>query len=451
MEKFRVVYRISPDEITAGENGLQKLAEQSTRQVSIARTKLLERRRGRNFFKRSGNSLQRFASSLSQFLNAYPGLSDISKGADAQYGSLISGSLLLLFRIAEFRFWQAIRRPPKTGIDKKVDEIKSATTEVISEGDAKHVKSSAEQEQIWKEQRNQRSKDRLFQIEAEFGIKWASVSPETFIAQCRMLHANAFAEAVRRKNNKKLQQISIELLEELGLYQPWNQATGSSVLILTGYNFDMYETGLYLCWLSPFTTSLADMHLSNQALGSRDRVLFFSACRDEPSRFQKRTEHPNLDQLLISLILQMLHWDNFLEEHGHFVEGRMSGGTRERIEMLKALLRVCKSSDKLYIIIDRIDGIRPSGDDDESWEDSVGRNLGLILEIADTAACTVRMVVVADASGWSKVRTETDMEGRWKIWKRQIGLNNFSMVCKVGWNQAEIIHAQGTTGRRVSL
>ena len=99
MEKLRVQYQISLDDISADENGLQKLAEQSTAQVSLARKKLLERRRARNFFKRSGNSLQKFISSLSQFLKAYPGLNDISKGADAQYGSLISGSLLLLVRV----------------------------------------------------------------------------------------------------------------------------------------------------------------------------------------------------------------------------------------------------------------------------------------------------------------------------------------------------------------
>ena len=213
------------------------------------------------------------------------------------------------------------------------------------------------------------------------------------------------------------------------------------MLILTGYNFDMYETGLYLCWLSPFTTSVADIHLSNQVPGSKDRVLFFSACRDEASRFKKRTELPNLDQLLDSLILQMLHWDNFLEENGHFVEENISGGVRKKIEILKNLLGACKSFEELYIIIDRIDGIGASNDDDESCEDSVSRNLELILEIVNAASCKVRMVVVADASGWSKVRTDTDMEGRWKIWKRQIGLQRFSMVCKVGWDQAEIIDA----------
>ena len=303
------------------------------------------------------------------------------------------------------------------------------------------------------EQQSQRSSDRFSQIEAELGMKWASVKPDSFIAQCRMLHADAFAEAVRRKNNKKLQQINIELVEELGLYQPWNQATGSSVLILTGYNFDMYETGLYLCWLSPFTTSLADMHLSNQVPGSKNRVLFFSAYRDEASRFKRRTELPNLDQLLVSLILQMLHWDNFLEEHGHFVEGNKSGGIRKRMEILKDLLGVCQPSDELYLIIDRIDGIRPPDDEDDSeyCEDSVSHNLELILEIVDAAPCTVRMLVVADACGWSKVRTDTDMEGRWKIWKRQIGLDKFSMVCKVGWNQAEIIHTPSISGRPTSL
>ena len=218
------------------------------------------------------------------------------------------------------------------------------------------------------------------------------------------------------------------------------------MLILSGYNFDMYETGLYLCWLSPFTTSVADMYLSNQVPGSRNRVLFFSACRDEASRFERRNELPNLNQLLVSLILQMLHWDDFLEENGHFVEGNISGSIRKRMEILKDLLGACKPSDELYIIIDRIDGIRPSDDDDESC-DSVSRNLTLILEIVDAASCTVRMLVVADASGWSKVKTDTDMEGSWKNWKRQIGLKNFSMACKVGWNQAEIIGAQDLNGR----
>ena len=195
------------------------------------------------------------------------------------------------------------------------------------------------------------------------------------------------------------------------------------------------------------------MHLSNQAPGNHSRVLFFSACPDESSRFKRRTELPNLDQLLAALILQMLHWDNFLEENGHLVEGKMSGGVGGKIELLKDLLGVCKSSDELYILIDRIDGIRPSHDDDdsESCEDSVSLTLELILEIVGAASCTVRMVVVADASEWSKVRTDTDMEGRWKIWKRQIGLNKFSMVCKVGWNQAEIIHTEGIGGRSTSL
>ena len=48
------------------------------------------------------------------------------------------------------RFWQAIRRPPELGIDRRVDEIKRAASEVIREGDANLVKSHAEQEEFRK-------------------------------------------------------------------------------------------------------------------------------------------------------------------------------------------------------------------------------------------------------------------------------------------------------------
>ena len=99
LEKFCVKHKISWDDISADKTSLQKLVEQSITQVSLAGTRLINRRRGRNVFKRGGNRLQKLISSLSEFLRAYPGLSDISKSADAQYGSLISGSLLLLVRV----------------------------------------------------------------------------------------------------------------------------------------------------------------------------------------------------------------------------------------------------------------------------------------------------------------------------------------------------------------
>ena len=48
------------------------------------------------------------------------------------------------------RFWQAIRRPPKLGIDLKADEIKKGILEVVSEGTAPLIQAHARQDQVWK-------------------------------------------------------------------------------------------------------------------------------------------------------------------------------------------------------------------------------------------------------------------------------------------------------------
>lgn len=49
------------------------------------------------------------------------------------------------------RFWQAIRRPPKLGIDLKVDEIKKALHEVVMEGQAQLLHSHFQQVKIGEE------------------------------------------------------------------------------------------------------------------------------------------------------------------------------------------------------------------------------------------------------------------------------------------------------------
>ena len=64
------------------------------------------------------------------------------------------------------------------------------------------------------------------------------------------MQATSCRSAVRLKRSKKLQQSDLDLVKTSAFEKSWYKATESSVLILSGSPFDIYETALFLCWLS---------------------------------------------------------------------------------------------------------------------------------------------------------------------------------------------------------
>ena len=296
------------------------------------------------------------------------------------------------------------------------------------------AKERAELVAKWQEQAR---KNKIDSIVRGLGIDWDTVAPEKLIAMCKSLHADAFAEAVRPRRSKKLQQIDLDLVKTFAFYRLWYEVTGSSVLILSGSNFDTYETGRCLCWLSPITTKFAETQLSSQVPPRKNQVLFFSACRDVASRYGKKKER--LADCFSHFISQMLHWDTeFVDQNCQLVEDDVKDVTRQRKDTLKRLLGACKCFDQVYIIIDRLDCIAPSDADDEPDEDTVSGNLAAILDTVSAATYNVKLMITIDAVEWSAVKNDADMERRWKIWKTQIELKQFSMFCKIGWTQPEV-------------
>ncbi len=254
-----------------------------------------------------------------------------------------------------------------------------------------------------------------------------------------MLHTDAFTEAVRPspKRNKTLQQISLEFVKDFDFYKPWYKATDSSALILSGSNFDGYESGNHLCWLSPITTAFAETQLSSQVPGKKSQILFFSACQDEASRYGKKKGR--LDDCFSHFISQMLHWDTaFVDNYCQSVEDNVRDTTRQKKDTLKRFLEACIHFDQIYIIIDRLDCFAPLDDDDESNKETVSGILEAVLDSVGTASCNVKLMITIDAAQWSDVKTDAQMERRWKNWKRQLGLKHHSMFCKIGWTQPEL-------------
>ena len=293
-----------------------------------------------------------------------------------------------------------------------------------------------ERAELAAKQQEQVRKNKIDSIVRGLGIDWDTVAPVKLITMCKSLHADAFAESVRLKGSKKLQQIDLDLVKTFAFYKLWYEVTGSSVLILSGSNYDLYDTGRYLCWLSPITTKFAEAQLSSQVPPRKNKVLFFSACRDDASRYGRRKEL--LADCFSHFISQMLHWDTeFVDQNCQVVEDDVKDVTRQRKDTLQRLLGACKCFDQVYIIIDRLDRIAPSDADDELDEDTVSGFLAAILDTVSAAPYNVKLMITIDAAGWPKVKNDADMERRWKIWKTQMELKHYSMFCKIGWTQPE--------------
>lgn len=257
------------------------------------------------------------------------------------------------------------------------------------------------------------------------------------ITQCKELHANAFSQSVRKKGaTKQLQQISIGLLKDLHIYERSGKMTESSVLVLSGKNFDPYETGRFLCWLSPVTTEFAEMYRSTETSERKCRVLFHSACSNEASRFSNRKEP--FDICLSRFIIQILMWDEeYFSQNRQNIEYDIKNSDHPKAQTLQNLLRGWHGSDEVCVIIDRLDHIAPDCDRG-SDEDDVSDLLETILEIVSTASCKIRLVVTVDASGWPQVRKDADMEARWNVWRRRIDLQRFTPFFRIDWQQPEV-------------
>lgn len=86
--------------VTQDSKALQLLANYAVDEVQQQKTELETRRRARSPFAKTGNALQKFMSILSQFMKAYSGLNDVAKGADSQYGALVTGALSVLLQVS---------------------------------------------------------------------------------------------------------------------------------------------------------------------------------------------------------------------------------------------------------------------------------------------------------------------------------------------------------------
>lgn len=277
--------------------------------------------------------------------------------------------------------------------------------------------------------------DKWTVIQKLIGLPIDQLNEKMLSKACEDLYADAF-EYPGTRRGKALQQADIDMLKREVSFCQWNEESGPSTLLLTGHNFDQFGKGVGLCWLSSAALAI------KQNIGNGDRVLFYSACRDEDSRRTPAREP--FSNILSSFICQCLQWDErFFEKSFKQVEQELkdpvwrskSVEDRHHIQrdLLISLLNSWTGSRAIYMIIDRLDKI--DSDPDDNLYDLIRE----ILLIVSKTTCAIKLVITADSLHWES--GDKEIKSRWKDWRGDPDLawdKVASIHSHVRWHQPEI-------------
>ena len=230
------------------------------------------------------------------------------------------------------------------------------------------------------------------------------------------------------------------MLRKEALFDRWHGDPCSSLLLLTGENFDNYEKGSGLCWLSSATLDLVE-HLLKDS-----QVLFYSGCRDEGSRWAEVKE--TIANIFASFVFQILKWDEeFFLEYFKTVEQRLNNPgwksteleerLRSRTDLVVFLLNSWTKSKRIYFVIDRIDKFGHGPDD--TPEDLIEE----ILQVVGGINHEVKVFIVA--SSLICLGTDDKINMQRTIWHAKPGLtiDKERIFGRGGWRQREVYQSWG--------
>lgn len=274
----------------------------------------------------------------------------------------------------------------------------------------------------------QKQTARSIEIQLLLGAEEDAINTEQMITSCAQVCRDAFGLSPRFRGSKKLQTLGISGLEKQQPYLAWKNCNHSSLLLLSGENFDNYEAGEGLCWLSP-----AAFEVTTALIGLKSRLAFYSTRRSPGHRYIATKE--SKEKLIAAIILQILHWDSGL--FGTMYDGvkRTAQGLtakenpfEEQKLLLIRILNQWTNPGHVYIIMDRIDG----------FEDSpVLDVVEALLDVIQEARIIVKILAVAHSAFWKRAEKQChDTDGRLLSSGRRLKENQF--LYKVCWKQEEI-------------
>jgi hypothetical protein len=287
----------------------------------------------------------------------------------------------------------------------------------------------------------------LFRIEQGLRVSGEDDNLVNLIAGQKSLLAGAFGVSPRHhsKKSRRLQEANLQILKTLGCFQEWMEETGPSILLLSGRNFDDYEAGRDLCWLSPVAAELAEYLQDSKGEDQKRCTLFYPVQKVHQRRSTIRASE-TLDKCLSNLILQILSWDTLLvNTEREFIESTMkdekwkTDSTGEKKKILTRLLDACQCLDQVVLIIDRLDCMAKALGSVYEQRD-IPVVLRYILDLAAGTTCKMKLLIIIDSTYWGEVSSDEDASEKWTsgAWRDLCKLDRFNFHYKIDWHQEKI-------------
>ena len=230
------------------------------------------------------------------------------------------------------------------------------------------------------------------------------------------LLSGVFAKAPRKPGRKDLylRELTFDGLLQLAEYQKWKSSSRSSLLVLSGSNYDTHHLRTGLCWLSPAITEVA----SN--LDQRYTAVY---CPRRVDRYSTGTAR----KAILTMILQLMDADMGLcGEIFDFVDGSwLEASIDELMEHMRKVID-CSSAETITLLFDRIDAL-----DDASPKEFIIQ----LLKLIRPQKKVVKILVTVDGAGW--MRDEALLaSNNGEAFRDE--LREDQLILKLQWAQTEV-------------
>ncbi|KAH9862851.1 hypothetical protein J1614_010944 [Plenodomus biglobosus] len=242
------------------------------------------------------------------------------------------------------------------------------------------------------------------------------------------LISGAFVKAPRKpgRKDKRLLELTFDGLLQLAEYTRWKDSSRSSLLVLSGSNYDDHHARNGLCWLSSAITEVA---------ANLDEKYTTVYCPRRVDRYSSGSAR----RAILTAIFQLMDMDMRLcGEMFDFIQSNAynkvwsEAPINELIEHMRKVIER-SSAEAIFLLFDRIDIL-----DDASPKDFII----FLLRLVRLQEKVVKVLVTVDGAGWTRDEALLASNNGEAL---RDDLSEDQLILKLQWAQTEFCASDGVT------
>jgi hypothetical protein len=244
-----------------------------------------------------------------------------------------------------------------------------------------------------------------------------------FLSDLTGLLKDVFTTAPKiRGTVRKLEELTVEKLEELPQYNTWMNSLQSSLLVLSGSNYDTHYNRGGLCWLSSAIPAVATK------VSPECPRAFYSARRSD------RSSRGSANAAFSTVLLQIMeaNADLCLKLFSSIQSKAANGNWKDMAirELTVCVIDLVKASsnETFYLLFDRIDLL------DMPPRDFI-IELVKIIKVCRKEGQIVKILATAETAGWRDVESNLANNDGGPI-RSAAGLEEGELLLKLKWDQS---------------